>query len=199
MDIFKYLVLFGVALQFVGVFSYIRSILRGETKPNKVTWFMWSVAPLIATVAALNKGVEWAAIPVFMSGFGPFLIFIGSFFNPQAYWKLGVFDYLCGVFSLLALVLWWITKESNIAIALAIMSDGAAALPTLKKAWAHPESETAAPFVTGLFGAFTGIITIPVWVFPQYAFPAYLMCMNTLLIFSICRKKMFKSHAKVSL
>ncbi|MCL5949295.1 MAG: hypothetical protein M1490_02315, partial [Candidatus Bathyarchaeota archaeon] len=55
---------------------YIRAMFRGKAKPNRVTWLMWSIAPFIATAAAMYTGVTWAAIPVFMTGFAPFLIFL---------------------------------------------------------------------------------------------------------------------------
>ncbi len=169
----KYLVLVGVVVQLAGVFSYMRDTLRGKTKPNKVTWFMWSIAPLIATAAAL-------------------LVFISSFFNPKAYWKLEKFDYVCGIFSLLALILWGITQEPIVAIIFAMASDGIAAIPTLVKAWSYPDTETSTPYTTGMFNALTGFAAIPVWTFNQYAFPIYLVFINATLLFTIYRKRIFK-------
>jgi len=67
----QYLVFLGAAVNIWGAFFYIRDTLRGETKPNRATWLMWSIAPLIATVAALSQGVGWAVLPVLMAGFGP--------------------------------------------------------------------------------------------------------------------------------
>src|ERR1051326_3873885 len=101
----RYLVLIGAAINATGSFRYIRDTLRGTTKPNRVTYFMWAIAPLIATAAAVSRGVSWAVVPVFMSGFCPFLVFLSSFSNKQAYWKLGALDYVCGAFSAVALIL----------------------------------------------------------------------------------------------
>jgi len=69
------------------------------------------------------------------------------------------------------------------------MSDGLAAVPTLVKAWTHPETETGIPYSTGLFNALTGFAAIPVWVFSQFAFPVYLVGINSLLLISVYRKK----------
>ena len=109
----QYIVLIGAATQLTGTFFYIRETVRGNTKPNKVTWIMWTIAPFIATVAALSAGVRWAVLPVFMAGFGPFLVFAFSFVNPKAFWKLERFDYICGACSVMALILWGVTKEPN--------------------------------------------------------------------------------------
>src|SRR3989338_1850794 len=101
-----YLVFVGATVQLIGTFFYVKETVRGNTRPNKVTWLMWSVASLIAAFAGFSAGAGWAVIPVFMAGFGPLMVFISSFVNKNSYWKLGTFDYLCGFFSLLALVLW---------------------------------------------------------------------------------------------
>lgn len=153
---------------------------------------MWAVAPLIASFAAFSDGVRWSVLPVFMAGFGPLLVFIVSFLSPKAYWKLEKFDYLCGVCSLLALVFWWITKDPNIAIVFAVMSDGFASVPTLIKMWKYPETETVSPFTAGLFSAFTSFTAITIWGFSAYAFPAYLVIINTSLIFCFYRRKFIK-------
>lgn len=185
----KYLVIVGAIVQLWGVFWYIKETLHGETKPNKVTWLMWSVAPFIATAAAVSDGVSWAVFPVFMSGFGPFMIFISSFVNKKSYWKLGRFDYLCGFCSVLALIFWGITKEPNIAIGFAIISDGFAAIPTLIKCWKYPETETAAAFSTGLFSSLTSFAAIKAWGFSEYAFPVYLVVINSSLLLSVFKRK----------
>ena len=127
----QYLVIIAALVALFACLSYIRSMFRGEAKPNRVSWLMWSIAPMIGTAAALSDGVRWAALPVFMAGFSPLLIFIFSFVTKKAYWKLEPFDYVCGSFSALALILWGVTKEPNIAIAFSIASDGFAAVPTI--------------------------------------------------------------------
>lgn len=185
----QYLVFVGAVLALFACFSYIRSMFKGEAKPNRVSWLMWSIAPLIATAAAISNGVRWAVLPVFMSGFTPLLIFIFSFVSKNAYWKLTFFDYICGLFSALALALWALTKDPNIAIIFAIASDGSAAIPTLTKAWSHPETENSLPFSAGLFSASTSFFAIQMWTFSSYAFPIYLVTINTLLLSSIYHKR----------
>ena len=153
-----------------------------------------AIAPLIATFAGISKGVTWAVLPVFMSGFGPFCILVASFFSKKAYWKLTKFDYVCGLFSALALVLWLVTKEANVAIIFAIIADGLAAAPTLKKAWTNPETESVVQYSAGLVSALTSFTAINLWVFPEYAFPVYLVVMDILLIFSVCAKRIFANR-----
>lgn len=193
----QYLVLVGAAINTTGALRYIRDTLRGSTRPNRVTYFMWAVAPLIATAAAVSRGVTWAAVPIFMSGFGPLMIFVSSFANRQAFWKLGVLDYFCGVFSALALILWAVTNDPIIAIVLAIVSDGLAALPTLIKAWSFPETETGISYVLAFVSASTSFAAVRQWNFIECGFAVYLVILSAMLSVSVYRRK-FQPAAAVA-
>lgn len=183
----QYIVILGAAAGFFGTYSYIRDTIKGITQPNRVGWLMWAVAPIIGAIAAWSKGVGWAALPVFMAGFGPLLVVLASWWNPKAYWKSTKFDYLCGLFSILALVMWGITKEPMYAIVFAIISDIFAGIPTLIKGWKYPESETVVAYYTGLFNALTSFFAIKYWVASEIAFPIYLVFMNLSLLFAVTR------------
>lgn len=148
---------------------------------------MWSIAPLIATGAAFSDGVRLAVLPVFMAGFAPLLVFIASFASKKAYWKLEKFDYICGSLSLLALVLWAITKQPLIAIILAITSDLFAAVPTLIKCWKHPETESIEAYTTGTFNALTSFFALKTFGASELAFPIYLVFINSSLAIAVYR------------
>lgn len=187
----QYIVIVGAAINFVGTFFYLRRTIQGITKPNRVTFFIWALAPMIAFGAALSDGVGWAALPVFVSGFLPLLIFLASFWNPHAYWKLGVFDYVCGGLSILALVLWWQSNNPSVAILLAILSDGLAGWPTMVKAWRFPETEYWSGYAGGLVNAATALIATNSFTFTAVAFPIYLILACTIVLAGIFRKKLF--------
>ncbi len=182
-------VIVGAAVNLAGTSYYILETVRGNTKPNRMTWLMWSIAPMIGTGAALSSGVTWAALPVFMAGLCPFLVFIASFVNPSSYWKLSSFDYLCGLLSGLALVLWYLTSNPLVAIAFAIGSDFAAAIPTIIKCWKFPETETASGYTVAGFSNLMSFFVIREWNFANVAFPLYLVVVNVVLAYPVMRKK----------
>ena len=186
----EYLVITAGLVSILAALAYIHSMFKNNTKPNRVTWFMWSIAPLIATAAELSNGVGLAVLPVFISGLSPLLIFLASFFAKKAYWKLSNLDYFCGLLSGLALVLWLITKDPNVAIILAITSDAFAAIPTIKKAWKNPETESSWPFTIGMLSPLTAFLVANEWSFSELAFPIYLVFINILVVISIYNKKL---------
>jgi hypothetical protein len=195
----EYLVFVAAFATLVATFLYIRSMFRGGARPNRVSWLMWSIAPFIATAAAVSSGVGLAVLPVFMSGLSPLLIFVASFFAKKAEWKLGSFDYVCGVLSGLAIVLWYVTRDPDAAIVFAMASDGLAAIPTLTKAWRYPETESAWPYIVGVFNALTSFEAVNIWVFSALAFPAYLVAINILLFFSVYKKKLVSILTKTKM
>jgi hypothetical protein len=187
---FEYLVIIAAVASLLAAVVYIRSMFVGGTKPNRVSWLMWAIAPSIATAAALSNGVGWAVLPVFMAGFSPFLIFTASFFAKKAYWHLSTFDYVCGVLSGFALIMWWLTKDPNVAIVFAIASDALASIPTLTKAWTNPETESVWPFIIGVFGASSSLAVATLWTFSEYAFPSYLVIVNLMVLLALYNRQL---------
>jgi len=186
----QYIVLLGALISLILTCVYARDVLKGDVKPNKITWFMWSVAPLIGTAAALSSGVTWAVLPVFMAGFSPLVVFIASFINKKSYWKITKPDLLCGALSVIALVIWYLTDNADYAILFSILSDGLAGLPTVIKSWKYPETENAFPYVGGLASTATAFFAIKTWNFASLAFPIYLIFIDGIIAaFLIYRKK----------
>ena len=184
------LILVGVIVHLFGTSFYLKDTLKGKSKPNRVSFLGWAIAPLIGTFIAFSEGVTWAVVPVFMAGFGPLIIFFASFVNPDAYWKLTKFDYICGLFSLVALVIWLSTRQAELAIIFAIASDGFAAFPTVMKSFKFPETETGISYVTSLLSSLTSFSAITAWSFTESAFPIYLVAMSSIFVFALFKKKL---------
>ena len=185
----EYIVFLGAILVLIGSAEYIINTIKGKTKPNRMTWLIWSIAPIIGTIAAVSNGVTWAILPTFMAGFGPLLVFVVSLFNKKSYWKLGGGDYLCGALAILALVLWAVTKDPNIAILFSILADLFAAIPTLIKAWRYPETESGLIFIFDILGQTSALFVMKRWDFSESAFAIYLLTISTCIATGIYRKK----------
>jgi hypothetical protein len=177
-------VILGALFNLVGSSAYALSTVRGRTRPNRVSWFVWSLAAFVAFSAQLSQHVGLRSLMTFMVGFGPLMIFLASFVNKESYWKITRFDLLCGGLSLFALVLWRITGVGNVAIALSIGADLLATLPTLKKSFENPSTEHSIPFLTGFISAAITLLTSNSWSFARVAFPLYIL-LNSALVFTL--------------
>ncbi|WKZ56703.1 MAG: hypothetical protein QY326_08210 [Bdellovibrionota bacterium] len=186
-----WLVVLSAFITVAGAMAYIRDTLAGATKPNRISWSMWAMAPLIGTGAAVSAGADlWATVRIFLAGFLPLLVFIASFVNPRSYWKLTTFDLLCGVSSVMALVFWLSIDEPRVAILLAAIGDGFASIPTIVKAWKYPETETGVTYLASFVSALLVLPSIPVWNVENASFQIYLLIANALLLFAIYRPRL---------
>lgn len=184
-------VIVGAIIATVGSLSYLIDTLKGKVKPNRVSFLLWSLAPLIAFFAEIKQGVGIQALMTFTVGILPLTIFIASFVNKKAVWNLTRFDSICGALSIVGLVLWYITKSGNIAIIFSILADALAAMPTVVKSFNYPETESAWPYLASTISAILTLLTVTVWNIANIAFPLYIVLI-TLVIFSLVQFKLGK-------
>jgi hypothetical protein len=174
-------VILGALAALGGTGNYVWATITGRAQPNRVTWGCRSAAPLIAFAAEIQEGVGLRSLMTFVVGLGPLLIFVASFVNPQAYWKLGPFDIGCGVLSVVALVGWAVTRSGVVAILLAVAADLVAGIPTIVKTWRAPETEAPLVFAVSIVNAGIALLTVDHWTTANVAFPILIACTGTTL------------------
>ena len=185
----QFLVVVSVLLMVWGAYDYLRDTLAGKTKPNRVSWSLWALAPLISLGAAFDANADvWASIRVLVGGVVPAVIFLASFINKNSYWRLGRFDWFCGGLSLAALVFWQLADSPLVAVLLATTANTLATVPTFVKACNYPETESRLIFITSFTSAILIIPAIPAWTIANSAFQIGLMLTTGALLVAIYRK-----------
>lgn len=174
-------IIVGALIGASGSVAYLIDTLKGKVKPNRVSYLLWSIAPLIAFFAQIKQGVGLEALMTFSTGFLPLTVFIASFINKQAEWKVTRFDLLCGFFSLVGLALWMITKVGNIAIFFSIVADTLAAIPTIVKAYKYPDTELAWPWIATVVGVILTLLTLSTLTFANSGFILYILFVDLLI------------------
>lgn len=194
-----WLVIVSILISLFGTYLYVKDTLIGKTKPNRVSFAMWSLGPLIGTLSAVSGQADpWATTGVFLASFNPFLVFLASFLNKQSYWKLTAFDFLCGLFSAFGLIALVLAKSPELAILFAILGDGFAALPTVIKSWKYPETETGLSYITSLMAILLVIPSIPRWNIENSGFQIYLILVDATLVFAVYKKRLFNRPTKTT-
>jgi hypothetical protein len=164
----------GLIITSLGGLSYLIKTLQGKVQPNRVTWFMWGLAPLIAFFAQVKEGVGSQSLLTLTVALVPFIVFFASFLNKKSYWEVSKVDILFGALSLVGLIIWQITGVGNIAIIFSLIADFMASFPTLMKSFHFPETEHAFTYFTTIIGSLITLLTIDNWDFATYSFPLYL-------------------------
>jgi hypothetical protein len=167
-------VLVGVAAGIVGQVAYTRDTLRGAAQPNRITYLLWGVAPLIAFAVEAADGVGLRSLMALTAGVGPLVILAASFAKNAGVWRVGTFDYVCGALSVAGTLGWLLTRHGIVALAAAIAADAVAAVPTVVKSWRYPSSESGGVYVGGLINAACTLLTVDHMTASQVAFPAYI-------------------------
>lgn len=185
----EYFAIIGAIIASLGGFYYLYETIAGKSQPNRVTWLLWGIFPAIIFTAQRIQGVRDVSWISFAAGFTPLLIVLASFLNKKAYWKTERRDYYIMAAACLGLVLWAVTKNANLAIVFSIIADFLAGLPTLIKAYHHPESESWIAYGISALGFIIGILAIHAFSFANYAFVVYLFLMDGALAVLALRRK----------
>jgi hypothetical protein len=179
----------GAVIGSIGGFYYLFETIRGRAQPNRVTWLLWGLFPMIIFVAQRAQGVEGLSWASFAAGFTPFLIVLASFINKKAYWKTEPKDYYLMGAAIAGIILWALTDNPNLAIVFALVADIFAGLPTFIKAYKYPETESSVAYAISTLGFGLGVLAIQTYTFENGAFVIYLFLMNGLLALFASRKK----------
>ena len=182
----------GVLINLIGILWYIRGIFYSGTKPNLVSWFIWTLAPFIGVFLQLKAEAGLSVLGTLMAGFGPFLVLLFSLFKKNSFWKIKTFDVICGLIALFSLILYILTHNLGISILFAILSDFLAYIPTILKTYKFPETENSSIFAGGIINNILALLITKNWIFAIYAFPVYLVLVNLIEVYFIYRKRIFK-------
>lgn len=172
----------AVVLSMAGNVGYIVDTLRGRTRPNRITWTLWSLPPLIAFAAQVSKHVGGPAALTFACGLGALGVVGASFRSRRTAWKVMPVDLVCGALSLLCLAVWALTGDPEIAIVLAILTDVFATLPTAIKAYRDPGSESTGAFLLFAMSGLVTLLTVKQWSLANYGYPAYILVLGTVIV-----------------
>ena len=189
----EYFAIIGAVIASLGGFYYLYETITGKAKPNRVTWLLWGLFPMIIFIAQRVQGVEGLSWVTFAAGFTPFLILLASFLNKKAYWKTEPKDYYLMAAAVVGIVLWLLTDNPNLAILFALAADLFAGLPTVIKAYKHPATESWIAYGISAVGFGLSILSIQTFSFESAAFVIYLFIINGLLAYFASRKKISTS------
>lgn len=171
----------AVALAFVGYVPYIKDILKEKTKPHIYSWFIWSLVTAIAfgLQVSAEAGVgAWVTLAVVIIGVLIFLLGLrGSVKN------ITKTDTIFFILALVALFLWLIVKQPILSVILVSSIDMLGFIPTIRKSWNKPYSETLFTYELGAFRHVLSLFALQNYNVVTWLYPGTWAIAN--LIFSI--------------
>ncbi len=168
----------GALIGSLGGCYYLAETLAGRAQPNRITWLLWGLFPMVIFVAQRAQGVAGVSWASFVAGLTPLLVVAASFFNRNAYWKTEPRDYGLMAAAVLGLLLWALTDQPNLALLFSLLADGLASVPTLLKSYRHPQSESWVAYAVSAVGFGISLLSVQTHTFETTAFVAYLFLLN---------------------
>jgi|RhiMethySRZTD1v2_1073278.scaffolds.fasta_scaffold12006_6 hypothetical protein len=163
----------------LSILPYITDILRGMTRPNLVTWWLWTLNGGILAFAQYTAGASWTLVVVVAATIATTMVAVLAVpFGQRDY---GLFDAVCLVMALAALGGWWWTKDPLAAIVLGVVAEIFAVSPTIAKTWREPATETPSTFWLTAFATILSIIASTKFDLANLLFPVYFIAVNTLI------------------
>lgn len=148
-------IFFAIASSIVGIICfapYIRDIFRNKTKPHSYTWFIWAMLQIIAAAAMWSGGAGMAIASSVIGALLCVFIFILSLKHGTK--NITRFDTVCLFGALIATAAYLLFHNPLLSIIFATLTDAIGFLPTFRKAYQEPYTETASThLLSGVSGA----------------------------------------------
>ncbi len=167
---------------------YVVSILRGKTKPNRATWWIWAFMGLVV-------GISYDAAGAVNTIWVPYVEFIGPLSVALLSIKYGEgglnnkTDLICLFGAIFSIILWIIFNNPVVALVTSLAIDSFAIVPTIKKSYLRPEGEDFwAWFGTGLADSLN-MFAVEKFTFAILLYPIYMLVSDLIIIFVLLLKK----------
>lgn len=161
----------ALALSISANVPYIIECVQGKVKPERVSWFIWTLLGTVYFWSALREG----GAVLFTTGelIGPVVAFVLSL-------KYGVggkskFDMVMLVLALLAIGWLVVAEQTLFSLVLALVADGIALTLTIRKLHIDPSSESRWAWGIFLISGIFAVISLTSYTLETLAFPIYVI------------------------
>ncbi len=130
-------------LAIIGNISYLKDVIKGHVHPHPYTWFIWSIVSMTTFLGGLAKGAGIGALPTGVAEAFTIIIFLFSlkYIFKRKTGHIRKVDHYFLVIALVGLIPWALTNDPTVSVVIVVLIDIVAFMPTLRKTWAHPETE----------------------------------------------------------
>lgn len=170
---------------------YITSILKKQTKPNRVSWIIWNITNVILLTSYFAVGARATIFLPLAYVFNAFIVLILCFRYSVTVWSK--LDYVSLLVAGLSLIIWFLTKNPLLVLLMNLTMDIVAYLPTIKKSYINPFSENRTFWIFIFLGACFNLLAINEFSFGVIIYPVVMFISNGILVTVLFRKNIFRT------
>lgn len=176
-------------LALAGYVPYIYTILTGNTRPNRATWFIWTIVGGLLAFSYIAEGDQhsiWLPLGYF---FGPLIVAILSLRFGYAEWTR--LDTFCIVAAIISVIPWILSDNATITLIINLLIDMTGAIPTLVKTYREPETEDLTAWLIFFAANTLQLFAISMWNLAAL-YPIYLFFLAGAMVLFIFKGKLIK-------
>ncbi len=182
----------AAVVSFAGFIPYLITILKGNTRPNIVSWTVWMSLACISGITYYYSGARQTALVPAAYVMGDLLIITLALKHGKG--DIHKFDLYCLAGSGLGLILWWIFHSPVVGLAASLLVHLVGSLPALKKAYQRPRTESRIAWTMFSAGIIISLFAIKQWrKFGIVLYPVYMsthdIVITSFVFFSPKRKE----------
>jgi len=179
-------------LAVVQVIPYIASILRGHTKPERMTYFIWFIVDSLSIGSYIAVGARttiWVGLVYVFTGLSIFLLSLKHGMGGYS-----TLDVICLLLAVAGIAVWATTSSALLALCFSTFAAKIGYLPTIKKAYFYPETENTLSWtmtaITDLLNIFALTTLAPAIAVPPLLGAIFPIIVAYLLLFPVAHHKL---------
>ena len=181
----------ATVISLLSFFPYAKDILRRKTHPHSYTWLIWTILQVTAVIIMFNTGAGIGALPLAVGAVVCSSIFLLSLKYGTK--NITTFDTICLIGALAATAVYFFLHDPVLSVILLTLTDFIGFLPTLRKGYAEPYSETLSLYVMGVIGTSINMIALVTYSITTALYPGCILFANTLCVCMLwMRRKQIK-------
>lgn len=180
-------------LVFLGYIPYLRDIVKGKTKPHIYSWFLWCFVTLIAFALQYTAGAGSGSFVTLAAALMCIAVITMGFVHKSTI-KIVFIDSVFLVLALGAVGLWLIAKQPILSTILVTLIDVFGFLPTIRKSWNKPFTETLSFYFLNTLRFLLAIFSLQQYSVVTALYPISWMLINFVFAWMlIVRRKVVKA------
>lgn len=179
-------------INIIAYFPYFISIVRGETKPSKSTWWIWAALELMMStnyyLFTKTQSTIWLPIASFI---GMFMTAILSVKYGKKEWP--IVNTICLLGSVIGIVVWIVSKDNFITLTCLLLVDILASVPMFIKSYEYPQEEDFFSWLITLSSGIVNLFAIETWNVSVAILPMYNLAIYAIVVAILMHARLNKA------
>ncbi len=164
----------------VSYLPYFRDIFKDKTKPHAFSWLIWAILAAIGFAGQISDNAGPGSWTLGLTAIANFSIFLLALRKGEK--NILLIDWLCLMGAVIAIIIWFITKEPLLSVSLISVIAILGFFPTFRKSFIKPKEETILTYALNVpkfafaLSALDNLSIVDLFIPPNPSYNEWLTC-----------------------